>query len=87
VLSAKLEVANGSFGSGTGWMKFGSGQFRVKSIWVGYGFGSGKVRVRIYFGSIMSGSGTGSVRLKFGSGLLRVVLQYSVRVGYGFGSL
>ena len=40
------DLANGSFGSGTDRVKFGSGQIRVKSIRVGYGFGSGEVRVR-----------------------------------------
>ena len=42
----EVDLANGSFGSGTDRVKFGSGQLRVKSIRVGYGFGSGEVRVR-----------------------------------------
>jgi len=40
-----IDLANGSFGSGTDRVKFGSGQLRVKSIRIGYGFGSGEVRV------------------------------------------
>ena len=63
-----LDLANGSFGSGTG-------QFRVKSVWIGYGFGSGEVQVQIYFGSIIIGSSMDSIRLKSGLGLLRMVLQ------------
>ena len=44
--SLQLDLANGSFGSGTDRVKFGSGQLRVKSMRVGYGFGSGEVRVQ-----------------------------------------
>jgi len=43
----QLDLANGSFGSGTDRVKFGLGQLRVKSIrsgtvsvWVKFGFGS-----------------------------------------------
>jgi len=43
----ELDLTNGSFGSGTDRVKFGSGQLRVKSIRVEYGFGSGSGLVRV----------------------------------------
>jgi len=46
-LPPQLDLANGSFRSGTDRVKFGSGQLRVNSIRVGYGFGLGLVLVRV----------------------------------------
>ena len=80
-----LDLANRSFGSGTGRVKFGLGHIWVKWDFGSFQFGSGMVR----FGSISDQSIFGQIRLscqnkqlcrKFGVG-------YSlVRVNSGFGS-
>ena len=47
-LGISLDLANGSFGSGSGQVKFGSGKVRVTQIL--FGFGLSSVRVdRIWF--------------------------------------
>ena len=60
----KIDLANGSFGSGSVWVKFGSGKVRVTQILFGFGFGS----IRVKFGLIEFGFSSILVRVEFGLG-------------------
>jgi len=55
-----LDLANGSFGLGSGWVKFGSGTVRITQILFGLSL------VRVKFKLIKFDFGSVSVRVKFG---------------------
>ena len=64
--SVRVDLANGSFGLGSVWVKFGSGKVRVTQILFGFGFGFGSIRVK--FGLIEFGFSSILVRVEFGLG-------------------